>query len=123
MMPMVPGEPHWAADIQEEKYLPYVVTRACQNFEYFYGLDSGTATPKMIDMRSSLTVAGWADAVLSDYGQIDRERGRRDGGGNPGSPTSGCWHLDQMQLMVDVMTLPLRLLAITMSKSPSSLAL
>ena len=31
MMPIVPDEPHGAADIQEEKYLPYAVMRACQN--------------------------------------------------------------------------------------------
>ena len=43
-MPTLPDEPHWAADIEEEKYLPYVVMRACMNFEYFYGLDPGTAT-------------------------------------------------------------------------------
>ena len=95
-----------------------------QNFEYFYGLDPGTATPKMIDMRSSLTIAGWADAVLSDYGQIDRERVRRDGGGTPGSPTSGCWAFGPDAVHRGrVMTLPRRLLAITMSSLPSSLAL
>ena len=90
-MPTVSDEPHWVADMEEEKYLPYVAMPARMNFECFYGLDPGTATSKMIDTRSSLTVAGWADVVLGDYGQIDRERIRRDGGGCTGSPTSGCW--------------------------------
>ena len=123
-MPIVPDEPHWAADIQEEKYLPNVVMRACQNFEYFYGLDLGTATPKMIDTKSSLTVAGWADVVLIDYGQTDIESEyvvtevERQGARHP-----VVGHVNQTQLMEDMMMLPLRLLAITMSRSPSSLAL
>ncbi len=90
-MPTVPDEPHWAADMEEETYLPYVVMRACMNFEYFYGLDPGTVTSKMIDTRSALTVAGWADVVLTDYDQIDRERVRRDGDGHAEDTTFGCW--------------------------------
>ena len=90
-MPTLPDEPHWAADIEEEKYLPYVVMRACMNFEYFYGLDPGTATIRMIDTRSALTVAGWADVVLTDYEQLDRERVRRDGDGHEEDATQGCW--------------------------------
>ena len=48
-MPTVPDEPHGAADMEEEKYLPCVVMCACMNFEYLYGLDPGTVTSKMIE--------------------------------------------------------------------------
>ena len=45
-MPTVPNYPPWAADIEEEKYLPYIVMRACMNFEYFYGLDQVLRSPR-----------------------------------------------------------------------------
>ena len=45
----------------------------------------------MIDTRSALTVAGWANVVLTDYDQIDRERVLRDGDGHAEDTTFGCW--------------------------------
>ena len=45
----------------------------------------------MLDSRSSLTVAGWAEVSLTDGCQIDRERGRRDGDGFSRNMRSGFW--------------------------------
>ena len=55
-------------------YLQEVLSEECRKYELFHGWNPGDATEKVVD-RSSLTVAGWADAVVNDWDDIDAERG------------------------------------------------
>ena len=50
--------PSWTADFAEQWYLPGVLQRDCEKFEYVYDLEPGSSTSKAIDTCSALTVAG-----------------------------------------------------------------
>ena len=54
-------------------YLPDVLFKACRMYELFHGWSHGDASEEVVD-TSSLTVAGWADAVVHDWIDIDLER-------------------------------------------------
>jgi hypothetical protein len=75
--PFLMGAPSWSEELPEQWYLPEVLQRAREKFEYFYWLEAGSSTGKMIDTRSSLTVAGWADANLLNYADVAAERRAR----------------------------------------------
>ena len=87
--PFLMGAPSWSEELPEQWYLPEVLQRAREKFEYFYGLEAGSSTGKMIDTRSSLTVAGWADAEILNYADVAAERRARTI--QERSPTASCW--------------------------------
>ena len=67
----------WSLAEAEESataYLPDVVSAACAKLEYFFGLSPGKSSPVMINARSSLTVAGWADVHFLHWDAIGSER-------------------------------------------------
>ena len=55
-------------------YLPEVLARACLKYEAFYELEPGEASAELIDETTSLTVAGWAEADVRDWADIDAEK-------------------------------------------------
>ena len=59
-------------------YLPEVLEKACKNFEFFYQIKPNTATEEIINTKTSLTVAGWADSHVEEWNEIDYERRRRE---------------------------------------------
>ena len=75
--PFLAEAPPWAADLAEQWYSSGVLQQAREKFEYFYGLEPGSSDSKIIDTRSSLTVAGWADANILSWAEIAAERGAR----------------------------------------------
>ena len=54
-------------------YLPDVLCEACRKYEFFHGWNHGDASKEVAD-KSSLTVAGWADAVVHDWIDIEFTR-------------------------------------------------
>ena len=62
--PRVPAvRPSAVGETSASTYLPEVLARACLRYEAFYGLEPGDASAELIDETTSLTVAGWAEAV------------------------------------------------------------
>ena len=64
------------ADAEESAtvYLPEVAHAACTKFKCFVGVTPGESKPVTMNGRSSLTVAGWAEAHPLDWDVINSER-------------------------------------------------
>ena len=56
--------------LQKHRHL----ARACQKYEAFYELKPGEASAEGVDETTSLTVAGWAEADVRNWEDIDAER-------------------------------------------------
>ena len=66
-------------------YLPEVLERACLNLEKFYRMKPNTATEEMINTKTNLTVAGWADSYIEDWDVIDNDRKNREAAESAGN--------------------------------------
>ena len=73
--PLVPGvRPSAVGETSASTSLPAVLARVCQKYEASYELKLGEASAELIDEMTSLTVAGWAEADVRNWEDIDAER-------------------------------------------------
>ena len=83
------------------QYLPGVLQRACRSFERFHRLEFGSATEERVD-ASSLTVAGWAEANVDSFEDIEERKSKREanslmGGCTSAVPQRGLFPLVEME--------------------------